>query len=179
MRRCRSKARGRLRTKQQGVIWGLCACSFATQIFGCISETSKERRELRELEAVIGLLANAPAPDRAVRLEQLDGLKVQTERISGLKRLCVSAYRSFERASSMLTTAKIETAKVESDIAEAREKKAMGETLSPAEEQRLRESGARAASSISKVTKELDLAEGYVAACEKKRQALKAELISQ
>ena len=78
----------------------------------------------------------------------------------------------------MLTTAKIETAKVESDIAEAREKKAMGETLSPAEEQRLRESGARAASSISKVTKELDLAEGYVAACEKKRLALKAELIS-
>ena len=99
--------------------------------------------------------------------------------MAALKKLCVSSYQSFERASKLLASAKQETAAVAAEIEKAFKKKQEEGELKGEEAERLKEMEARATASVRKVNKELDLAEGYVTACENKRKALKEALASE
>ena len=158
---------------------GACALVFAWHLVGCGSDIAKEQREFRSLEAAIGLIDSAGPDDRAARLEQLEALSVETERVAALKRLCVSSYQSFDRASRLLMAAKKETADVAREIEKAVEKKKTTGELTGEAAKRLKSMEARATATVRKVTKELDLAEGYVAACESKRKALRTVLTSE
>jgi hypothetical protein len=139
---------------------------------------SKERRELEKLEAAIGMIASAAPEDRSIRLEQLQNLRVETEKVKDLKELCLSSYTVFDKASSLLAKAKKSTGTIEAEIEKAKQKQASGQNLAPEEEQRLLLMSARAAVSIESVTKELNRAEALVASCEKKRLSLRIEIMS-
>lgn len=131
---------------------------------------------MRALEAAMGLVADAKPEDRGVRLEQLEKLSVKSEKIGALKQKCVSAYRSFQRASESLVRARVETGRVADRIAELKENQAAGVSLTEEEALELRGAQMRAMEAVQKVNRELDLAEGYVATCDKRIQILKLEL---
>ncbi len=145
-------------------------------LLACTTGSDRDRRELRALEAAMGLVANANPEDRGVRLDQLEKLSVESEKIDALKQKCVSAYRSFQRASETLVRARMETGHVADRIAEFKENQAVGATLTEEEGEALRRDQAKAMETVQKVTRALDLAEGYVATCEKRLQTIKGEL---
>jgi hypothetical protein len=152
----------------------------AVLVVGCgSSEKSKERRELAKLEASLGMISSAANEDRPIRLEQLQNLRLETEKVRALKTLCTSSYESFGKASNLLAEATKRTGEVEVEIARFREKKLSGEETSIEEERRLLEMSAEAATTLKNVTDELDRAEALVASCDKKRAALKVELFTE
>ncbi len=146
---------------------------------GCGGGKSKERRELERLEVAIGMVAGAEPADRSIRLEQLQNLRVETEKVNGLKALCLSSYTTFDKASRFLAEAKNETGKIETEIAAAKERKRLGVNLSPEEAERLITMGRKATISLEQVTLELDQAERLVADCEEQRLTLRAEIMAQ
>ena len=146
---------------------------------GCGGSASKERREFEKLEASLGMISSARPEDRSIRLEQLQNLRVETERVMALKKLCTSSYASFVKATHLLEQAGARTRGVESEIAKADNKKRSGVALTPEEEKRLLEMSVRAAKALETVTTELDLAQKLVDSCEKKRAAMKAQLASE
>ena len=124
------------------------------------------------------MIANARPEDRSIRLEQLQNVRVETEKVKDLKELCLSSYTAFDKASGLLAKAKKKTGAIEEEIEKAKKKQSSGQDLTPEEERRLLMMSARAAVSIESVTTELDRAEALVASCEKKRLSLRIEIMS-
>ena len=143
---------------------------------GCSNDAAEERREFQALEAAVGMVANAPPEDRGIRLEQLEGVSVRFERTGELKRICVSAYQAFEKASALMETARKSTAAAEAKVAEADQKRIGGVALTAAEETELVALGKKAAEALSEMTGELESAEKLVAACQEERNHLRFEM---
>lgn len=147
---------------------------------GCRSDgisSAAERRELEVLESALGALADAPAEDRLIRLEQLDGVKLRSPRLVELKSLCASSYHSFERASALLAEARAKTGAIETELASFRTRKEAGESIPEDEAARLSEKSRATAAALRSVSTELDQAERLVADCDKRRLEIRAQLL--
>jgi hypothetical protein len=158
----------------------LSSCLFSSLLFvcslGCGDKGTKELREFAQVEAAIGMVAGASTFERDIRLEQLEAIEVSSKRVTALQQMCATAYRSFNKAAALLESARQRTEAVEKQVKILTAQKAAGKELSKEEETRILEMSATAAESLKSVTKELDLAEERVAACQAKRGALRREL---
>jgi hypothetical protein len=142
----------------------------------CSDEAAEERREFSQLEAAVGMVANGGHEDRGIRLEQLEAMTVRFERNANLRKVCVSAYRAFESAVMLLEKAKIETAKAETDVADAERRQAQGMPPSPEEQSQMVTLGKQAADSLQSMTKALDEAQKLVTECQEERNRLRFQL---
>jgi len=142
----------------------------------CTSSIEKEKKEFKELEISIAVILNARAENRGIRLNELKQTKVTFDSTKNLKSLCVSSFRSFENASILLKSAKDKTNEIENEIKEANKRKSDGETISQQEQEQLLTLSKYAATSLNKVSKEIDKAESLVNACENAKTKLKHRL---
>ena len=124
------------------------------------------------------MVAGASTFDRAIRLEQLDKIRVSSPSVSELQKMCSAAYRSFDRAAGLLESARQRTQAVENQVRTLQAKKATAGTLTAEEESHVLEMSKIAAETLKSVTKELDAAEEKVAACQAKRTELRRKLTS-
>jgi hypothetical protein len=139
---------------------------------GC--QTGNEKAELAALEGALGSLANAPKEDRGIRLQALQEVPIETERLVALKQICVASHQRFYQAERLLAEAREQTQGVEAMLVQARQRRADGHELDRKEELRIRESADRAAASLKGSTQALDQAEKLIVSCKEERIALKA-----
>ncbi len=134
----------------------------------------KEIAQYDRLERAIGTLSEAPREDRDIRLKEMAGLKLESERVKKVQTLCVEAYRLFGDATEKLLAAKARTEATEVMLTEAKTIKDERGELPPDQEQKLIEMADKASSELKEVTATLDKAESAVAACEGEREKLHA-----
>jgi hypothetical protein len=142
----------------------------------CSDEAAEERHEFAKLEAAVGMVASAPREDRGIRLEQLEAMSVRFERNENLKKVCISAYREFQSAITLLEKAKKQTAEAEADVARAEQRQSQGTPPSPEEQAKMAALGKQAADSLQSMTKSLDSAQKLVTECQDERNRLRFQL---
>ena len=140
---------------------------------GCSDRDS--HREFQTLDRAISTLASATREDRPIRLDELRQVSVTSDNLKSLKKTCVKSHEHFVRAEALLAAARLKTDKVEKMINAAKQKRADGGILEPAEELTIRATSDQAAASLKKATIALDEAETLTDACKQERRSLRTQ----
>jgi hypothetical protein len=138
-------------------------------LVGCSGADSGERREGAELERALIAFSEAAPDDRGLRLEEIRGLVVVSERVRGVRRTCLAAYEAFFAAMARLSEVKDQAAEVEAESAKA----LAGAPLEGGDLSRMQ---AAALDGTRDVTAALDRAEALVDECTRRRARLAREL---
>ena len=140
------------------------------------ASSTRERRELHALDGAIAAWTNAAPEDRAIRLDEIESMEIQTERVRQLLDLCVGAFRQFLRSNELLGKARQRTLEVESAVVELRSRRDAGVKLDSSRESELTAMSREAKSTLEELNRSLNKAEEMVMSCDRRRKQLKDQI---
>ena len=146
-------------------IRGALAAALALVAAGCDGAPRAARAERDELEGALSAFADAPPEDRALRLEQLEALKLEDAETRRVRDLCATAYRSFFEAMERFAEVKAQAAEVTAETHKA----AVGRPDASAAITKIQRAALRGTADVSAA---LDRAEQLVDDCTRARAAL-------